>query len=64
VGFHRYRRATDLARLLVCALLENFGYRQLTVWFRLRAFWSALRYRHESARMTRTVFAPAGTGLS
>jgi hypothetical protein len=64
VGFRRYRRPSDLGRLLVYALLENFGYRQLTVWFRLRAFWSALRYRHVWGRMTRTGFAPAGTGVS
>jgi cellulose synthase/poly-beta-1,6-N-acetylglucosamine synthase-like glycosyltransferase len=64
VGFRRYRRPSDLGRLLVYALFENFGYRQLTVWFRLRAFWSALRYRHVWGRMTRTGFAPAGTGVS
>jgi len=64
VGFRRYRRPADLARLLLYALLENFGYRQLTVWFRLRAFWSAVRYRHVWGRMTRTGFAPAGTGVS
>lgn len=62
VGFRRYRRWGDLGRLLCYALLENFGYRQLTVWFRLRAFWSAMRYRHVWGRMVRTGFAPAGTG--
>jgi len=62
VGFRRYRRWGDLGRLLACALLENFGYRQITVWFRLRAFWSAIRYRHVWGRMVRTGFAPAGTG--
>ncbi len=64
VGFRRYRRAADLARLLLYALLENFGYRQLTVWYRLRAFWSAARYRHVWGHMTRTGFAPAGTKVS
>ncbi len=28
---------TDTARLLVMALIENFGFRQLTVWWRIRA---------------------------
>jgi len=37
-SFRRYRRAGDLARLLLFATLENFGYRQRTVWWRLRAF--------------------------
>ena len=64
VGFRRYRRASDLARLLLYALLETFGYRQLTVWFRLRAFWSAVRYRHVWGQMTRTGFAPAGSKVS
>ena len=62
VGFRRYRRWSDLGRLLLLAALENFGYRQLTVWYRLRAFWSALRDRGEWGRMTRTGFAPAGGG--
>ncbi len=62
VGFRRYGRGSDLGRLLLFALLENFGYRQLTVWFRLRAFWSAIRYRHVWGSMTRTGFAPARTG--
>ncbi|MGH2829417.1 MAG: glycosyltransferase family 2 protein [Actinomycetota bacterium] len=61
VGFRRYRRWSDLGRLLAYAGLESFGYRQLTVWYRLRAFWSAVRYRHVWGRMTRTGFAPAGT---
>ena len=63
VGFRRYRRWSDLGRLLLFATLENFGYRQITVWFRLRAFWSAIRYRHVWGRMVRTGFAPAGPGV-
>jgi cellulose synthase/poly-beta-1,6-N-acetylglucosamine synthase-like glycosyltransferase len=62
VGFRRYRRWADLGRLLAFAALENFGYRQLTVWYRLRAFWSAMRDRGAWGRMTRTGFAPAGGG--
>jgi cellulose synthase/poly-beta-1,6-N-acetylglucosamine synthase-like glycosyltransferase len=64
VGFRRYRRWGDLGRLLLFAALENFGYRQLTVWYRLRAFWSALRDRGAWGRMTRTGFAPAGGGTA
>jgi len=47
-------------RLLWYAALENFGYRQCTVWFRLKAFWSAARARTTWGRMTRTGFAAAG----
>lgn len=61
VGFRRYRRGSDLVRLLWYAALENFGYRQCTVWFRLKAFWSALRARRTWGRMTRTGFAAANT---
>jgi cellulose synthase/poly-beta-1,6-N-acetylglucosamine synthase-like glycosyltransferase len=41
--FRRYPRTGDLGRLLIAAALENFGYRQLTVWWRVRAFWEYLR---------------------
>jgi cellulose synthase/poly-beta-1,6-N-acetylglucosamine synthase-like glycosyltransferase len=43
LAFRRYPRVTDLGRLLVAAVLENFGYRQLTVWWRVRAFVEYLR---------------------
>jgi cellulose synthase/poly-beta-1,6-N-acetylglucosamine synthase-like glycosyltransferase len=61
ISFRRYRRWSDLIRLLWYAMQENFGYRQLTVWYRLRAFWSALRRHRAWGRMTRTGFAPAGS---
>jgi cellulose synthase/poly-beta-1,6-N-acetylglucosamine synthase-like glycosyltransferase len=32
--YHRYRSARELTALLIYALLENFGYRQLVLWFR------------------------------
>jgi cellulose synthase/poly-beta-1,6-N-acetylglucosamine synthase-like glycosyltransferase len=43
IAFRRYPRVADLGRLLLGAVLENFGYRQLTVWWRVRAFWEYLR---------------------
>jgi cellulose synthase/poly-beta-1,6-N-acetylglucosamine synthase-like glycosyltransferase len=43
IAFRRYPRARDLGRLLVGAILENFGFRQLTVWWRVRAFWEYVR---------------------
>jgi cellulose synthase/poly-beta-1,6-N-acetylglucosamine synthase-like glycosyltransferase len=43
IAFRRYPSIGDLGRLLVGAVLENFGFRQLTVWWRVRAFWEYLR---------------------
>ncbi len=43
LAFRRYPSVLDLGRLLVGAVLENFGFRQLTVWWRVRAFWEYLR---------------------
>lgn len=36
VTYHRYSSARELATLLAYALLENFGYRQLVLWYRLQ----------------------------
>jgi cellulose synthase/poly-beta-1,6-N-acetylglucosamine synthase-like glycosyltransferase len=43
MAFRRYPSVLDLGRLLIGAVLENFGFRQLTVWWRVRAFWEYLR---------------------
>jgi cellulose synthase/poly-beta-1,6-N-acetylglucosamine synthase-like glycosyltransferase len=61
VSFRRYRRVGDLALLLIDAMLETFGYRQRTVWWRLKAFWSVLRQRHEWGEMTRKGFGMSET---
>jgi len=55
-SFRRYRRFGDLLRLLAFATLENFGYRQRTVWWRLKAFFTVWRYQHVWGEMTRTGF--------
>lgn len=36
VSFHRYTRWRELATLIWYAIAENFGYRQLTLCWRLR----------------------------
>jgi cellulose synthase/poly-beta-1,6-N-acetylglucosamine synthase-like glycosyltransferase len=41
--FQRYTRLRDRALLICWALLENLGYRQLTVVWRLRGIWKYLR---------------------
>ncbi|MFC2072633.1 hypothetical protein ACFLUU_08065 [Chloroflexota bacterium] len=35
----RYENARDVVRLFFLAVLENFGYRQLHSWWRLKAYW-------------------------
>ncbi len=34
--FHRYPGASDLVKLVLFAVLENFGYRQMTAWWRVK----------------------------
>jgi hypothetical protein len=41
--FQRYRRLRDRAWLVGWAMLENLGYRQMTVLWRLRGIWKYLR---------------------
>jgi cellulose synthase/poly-beta-1,6-N-acetylglucosamine synthase-like glycosyltransferase len=43
VSFRRYARRRDSIRLLFTSLVEAFGYRQITLFFRLKAFWRVLR---------------------
>jgi cellulose synthase/poly-beta-1,6-N-acetylglucosamine synthase-like glycosyltransferase len=53
IAFRRYPSVRDLGRLLIGAVLENFGFRQLTVWWRVRAFWEYLRGDHSWGAMER-----------
>jgi cellulose synthase/poly-beta-1,6-N-acetylglucosamine synthase-like glycosyltransferase len=57
VTFHRYRHRSDVLRLVLFAFVEALGYRQLTVWYRLKAFWTVLRGVHDWAPMPRDGFA-------
>jgi cellulose synthase/poly-beta-1,6-N-acetylglucosamine synthase-like glycosyltransferase len=41
--YRRYPKMGDLTRLLLYALLENFGYRQLIVFYRVQGFFQYLR---------------------
>jgi len=59
VSFRRYRRLGDLFRLLLFAALENFGYRQCTVWWRLKAFAKVGRGGHVWGDMARKGFGKA-----
>jgi cellulose synthase/poly-beta-1,6-N-acetylglucosamine synthase-like glycosyltransferase len=59
LSFRRYGRARDRALLVVWAVFENFGYRQLTVLWRLRGSLSYLRGKKSWGKMTRKGFTPA-----
>ncbi len=56
ISFHRYPRARDLVKLLLLAVVENFGYRQITVWWRIKAFWDYARGVQSWGVMTRVGF--------
>ncbi len=55
ISFHLYRRTRHFGALLAAMLVENFGYRQLTAWWRLRAVFTwAFRRRGEWGEMKRS----------
>ena len=57
--YHRYPRWQDLGVALAAAVVENFGYRQLTAYWRLRGMWAGLRNtRSEWGVMPRRGFTP------
>jgi hypothetical protein len=54
--YHRYEGFGDIMVLAGWALLESFGYRQLTVWWRLRGLIKFLMGRTEWGAMQRRGF--------
>jgi hypothetical protein len=56
VTFRRDTRPGDFWRLLGYAVVEAFGYRQLTVWFRLQSFWKYARGERAWGNMMREGF--------
>jgi cellulose synthase/poly-beta-1,6-N-acetylglucosamine synthase-like glycosyltransferase len=57
--FHRYEGFGDRLLLVAWTLLENCGYRQMTVWWRLKGMWSYLRGSQQWGAMERRGFASA-----
>lgn len=55
--FRRYSRFRDLVGLMSLAVLENFGFRQISAWWRVRGIFSALRGMRGWGRMERQGFA-------
>lgn len=65
ISFRRYPGWIDLAKLIVFAMLENFGYRQMLALFKLKALFDVLRRRRGWGEMDREGFqAPAETAPS
>lgn len=53
----RFPKVSDLLILALAAVFENFGYRQLNSWWRLRGCWQWLRGDQSWGAMTRKGFA-------
>ena len=66
LSFRRYPRVADLLVLAAFGIIENFGYRQLTTWWRLRGIVDFLRGRGGWGAMERRGFqrSPSGAGTS
>ncbi|MDB4906437.1 MAG: hypothetical protein JWO05_1221 [Gemmatimonadetes bacterium] len=62
LSFRRYPSLKDLMWMSIFAIAESFGYRQMTVWFRLQAFWKFFRKEHSWGTMTREGFAARKPG--
>jgi cellulose synthase/poly-beta-1,6-N-acetylglucosamine synthase-like glycosyltransferase len=52
----KYPAVSDILRLLVASVVENFGYRQLTAWWRLEGLIEAFRGKKGWGKMERTGF--------
>jgi cellulose synthase/poly-beta-1,6-N-acetylglucosamine synthase-like glycosyltransferase len=55
--FRRYDRLSDKLMLVLWAFAESFGFRQMTVFWRLRGLWKFMRGRTDWGVMERTGFA-------
>ncbi|HET7813998.1 MAG TPA: glycosyltransferase [Candidatus Baltobacteraceae bacterium] len=57
VSFHRYSKWDEIERLAIYAFLENFGYRQLTLWWRTKGLWNYMTgKKHAWGSMARQSF--------
>ena len=53
-----FSRRREVLILLLYAVLENFGYRQLTLYWRLRGLWDAWRGKTDWEKFPRVGFRP------
>ncbi|HEU4338794.1 MAG TPA: hypothetical protein VFS19_01895, partial [Planctomycetota bacterium] len=59
VSYGKYPRLRDILRLSWYSIAENFGYRQLTVWWRLKGIWQVFMRREVKwGQMVRKGFSP------
>lgn len=58
MSFRRYTSSKDLMHLMLLAILENFGYRQLSTFWRVKGLVSSLRGVKGWGKMPRRGFAP------
>lgn len=56
-----FRERGDLWRLVLVAFMENFGYRQVILWYRLRGLWKYVRGNKTWGKMVRAGFGGAAT---
>jgi len=60
ISFRRYPYWLDLMKLIVCGILENFGYRQLLSLFKIKGLLDLLVFRRSWGDMERSGFKPGG----
>ncbi len=59
ISFRRYPSWMDLTKLIVFAILENFGQRQMLSLFKIEAFWQVFRKQRGWGRMEHSGFKDA-----
>lgn len=59
ISFRKYKRTSDLLRMFLLVIVENFGYRQVTIFMRIRGVISAIRGRKGWGSMERKGFRKA-----
>jgi cellulose synthase/poly-beta-1,6-N-acetylglucosamine synthase-like glycosyltransferase len=57
ISYRRYRHVSDLLLLIGLGIIENFGFRQLTTWWRIKGTYDFLRGKSGWGAMTRTGFS-------
>jgi hypothetical protein len=56
ISFKRYPKLRHLILLISFGVIENFGYRQMTMWWRLMGFWDYFRGKQSWGAMQRKGF--------
>jgi cellulose synthase/poly-beta-1,6-N-acetylglucosamine synthase-like glycosyltransferase len=59
LSFRKYPKTTDLLKLVAAGFLENLGYHQLTLWWRVKGCWDFIRGSTAWGKMERKGFTKA-----